>query len=106
MELARWEDILRSDQLIKVAGDQASSRKKYVQVDKMKAIFFLRSAYQKKYSFLLKKLRDGDNMGRDEYPVMTTLELDVLIRIEGGVLGNHQSSTYETCRGKGGRQNK
>ena len=31
------------------------------------------------YSFLLKKLMDRDNMGRDEYPVTITLELDILI---------------------------
>ena len=35
----------------------------------MKAMCFLLSTDQQRYSFLLMKLRDGDNVGRDEYPV-------------------------------------
>ena len=42
------------------------------------------------YSFMLKQLRDGDKVGRDEYPIATTLELDLLIRIECGIQGNHK----------------
>ena len=33
---------------------------------------FLLISDQKRYSSLLKKLRDGDNVGRNEYPVTTT----------------------------------
>ena len=67
--MAEGENFLRSDQLVKVAGTQASSEEKHVQIYEMKSIFFLLCAYQKRYSFLLKKLRDRDNVVRDEYPV-------------------------------------
>ena len=72
----------------------------------MKAMWFLLSSNQKRYSFLLKKLRNGGNVGRDEYLVMTTLALDILIRTEGGIRVNQQSLTYANCRGRGGRHHK
>ena len=75
-------------------GDQASSKEKQVQIGKMKAICFLLSANQKMYSFLLKQLRDGENVGRDDYSATTTSELDLLIRTEVGGFGNKQS-TYD-----------
>ena len=93
------EKILRSDKLVKVSGYQASYKEEQFQVDKMKAMCFLLSAYQKRYSFLLKQLRERDKVGRDDYTVMTTSALDLLILIEGGIQGNQQSSTYENCRG-------
>ena len=67
---------------------------------------FLLSVNHKSYSFLLKQLRDGDNVSSYEYPVTTTLALDILICIEGGIRGNQKFSTYKNCGGKGGRQNK
>ena len=55
---------------------------------------FLLISDQKKYSFLLKQRRYGDNMGRDDYPVTTTLALDLLIHTEGGIWIKQQSSKY------------
>ena len=72
----------------------------------MKATCFLLSAYQKRYSFLLRKLRDIDNVGRYEDPVTTTSSLDLLILIEGGIWGNQKSPTYENYGGRGGRYQK
>ena len=77
MEMSGGENILRSDQLVSVAGDLASSKENQVQVDNMKEICFLLSADQKRYSFMLKQLMERDNAGRDEYPVMTTSSLDL-----------------------------
>ena len=77
MEMSGGENILRSDQLVSVPGDLASSKENQVQVDNMKEICFLLSADQKRYSFMLKQLMERDNAGRDEYPVMTTLSLDL-----------------------------
>ena len=57
MDPAGGENILRSNQLFKVAGYQASSKEKQVQIEKMKEMCFLLSANQKKYIFLLKELR-------------------------------------------------
>ena len=65
IELSRGQNILRINQLVKVAGHQASYKENQVQVDEMRAMCFLLSANQNRYSFLLKKLRDGDNMVRD-----------------------------------------
>ena len=56
------------------------------------------------YSFLLKELRYGDNMGKDEYLVTTTLTLDVLIRTEGWISVNRKLSKYENCGDRGGSQ--
>ena len=80
MELAGVEKILSSNKLVKVAGYQASTKEKQIQVDKMKEMCFLISSDQNNYSFLLKKMRYGDNMGRGEYTVTTTSVLDLLIR--------------------------
>ena len=77
MEMSGGENILRSNQLVSVAGDLASSKENQVQVDNMKEICFLLSADQKRYSFMLKQLMERDNAGRDEYPVMTTSSLDL-----------------------------
>ena len=87
-------------------GYQASSKKNQVQICDMKEMSFLLSADQKRYSFLLKQLMDGDNVGRDEYTITTTLESDLLIRKEGGIRVNHKYSTYENRRNRGGRHKK
>ena len=97
MYLSGGENILRRDQLFKVAGYQASSKEKQVQVDKMKALCFLLRSYQKRYSLLLNKVRDVYNVVRDEYPVTTTLALDLLIYTEGGIKGHPKLSTYKNC---------
>ena len=68
-----------SNQLVKVIGQQASSKQQQIQVGEMKAMGFLLSANKKMYSFLLKKLRDRDNAGRDMYLETTTSALDLLI---------------------------
>ena len=47
-------------------------------------------------------MRDGDNMGRDEYPVTITPALDLLIRTEGVIWGNQQY-THKNHGGGGGR---
>ena len=65
--------ILRSNQLVKISGYQASFKEKHVQIDEMKLTWFLWSAHQNTYSFMLKKLRNRDNMGRDAYHIMTAL---------------------------------
>ena len=52
------------------------------------------------------QLRGGDNVGSDEYPVTTTLELDILIRNDGGICRNQKSSAYENCGGGKGPQYK
>ena len=54
MEIAGEEKILRSDQLVKVAGYKASSKEKEFQVDEMNAMCFILSADQKRHSLLLK----------------------------------------------------
>ena len=64
---------------MRVAEDQASYKENQVQVDKMKAICFLLSSNQKRYSLLLKQLRDIYNVVRDEYPINTTSALYLLI---------------------------
>ena len=87
-----------------MAGYLASCRDKQVQFDEIKAMFFLLRAYQKRYSFLLKQLRDRYNGGRDEYTVMTTLSLFPLIHTEGGIWGNQKLSAYESSGGRVGRQ--
>ena len=66
---------------------------------------FLLRADQKCYSFLLKQLKDWDNVGRDEYPVTTTSALDLLICTEGCIHKNKQS-TYDNCGGRTDRQQK
>ena len=66
----------------------------------------LLSADQNRYSFLLKQLIDGDNMGRDEYPITTTSALELLIHTEGGIRVNHKLSTRENLGGRGGRHHK
>ena len=86
--MAGGENSLRRYQLVKMARVHTPSKEKHVKFDEMKAMCFLLSFNQKRYNFLLKELRDGDNVGRDEYPVMTTLTLGQLIRIEGGIKGN------------------
>ena len=106
MYLAGGENILRIDNLVKAIGDQALSEDKKIQVDKMKSICFLINADQKRYSFLLNQLRDGDNVGRDDYLVTITSELGLLIRTEGGFWVNQQSSTYENWWGRGVQQHK
>ena len=45
-------------------------------------------------------------MGRDEYPVMTTLSLGIFIRIESGIFGNQQYSAYDNRGGRVGCQKK
>ena len=65
IDMSGRENILRSDQLVKVAGYQTLSKENQVQIDKMKEIFFFLRSDQNRYSLLLKQLRDGDNVGRD-----------------------------------------
>ena len=90
MDMDRGEKILRSYQLTKVAGDQASSKEKKIQIDDMKSMCFLLNSDQKRYSILLKQVSDEDNVGLDEYPVTNTLVLYILICTEGGILRNQQ----------------
>ena len=66
---------------------------------------FLFSADQKRYSFLLRQLRNGDNVSRYEYPVMTTSSLDIFICTKCGIFRNQQS-TYESRGDRGGLQKK
>ena len=61
---------------------------------------FLISADQKRYSFLLKKLQDGYNVDRYEYPITTTSPLDFFIHTEYGIVRNQQS-IYKNCGGRG-----
>ena len=89
-----------------MAGYHASSKENKVQIGEIKAMCFLIRADQKRYSLPLKKLRDGYNVGRDEYPVTTTLALDLLIQAEGGIRGNQKISTYKNCSNRGVQQNK
>ena len=106
MELAGGENILRRNQVVKVDGDQASYKEKQVQVKKMKAMWFLISANQKRYSLLLKNMGNIENVGRYEYPVTTTLAFDILICTLGGIQGNHKFSTYGNYKDRGGLQHK
>ena len=91
----RGGGILKSNRLVKVDGDQASSKEKQVQIDDIKAMCFLLSADQKRRNFLLKQLRGGDKVIRYYHPVMATSALDILIHTEGGIRGNHKFSTYK-----------
>ena len=106
MDMKVGENILSSNQLVKVTGDQASSNDKQVKVDNMKTICLLLRDNQKMYSFLLKQLNDGGNVGRDQYPVKTTSALDLLIHTKGGIWENLKLSTYENRGDRRGRQNK
>ena len=45
----------------------------------MKAMSFLLIVDQKRYISLFNYPRDGDNIGRDEYPMKITSALDLLI---------------------------
>ena len=67
---------------------------------------FLLRCNQNSYIFLLNQLRDIENEGRDEYPVMTTSKLELLIRTEGEIQGNQKLSAYENHRVRRGYQNK
>ena len=67
----------------------------------MKAVCFLLSMDKKRYSLLFNNLRDGDNVGRVEYPFTMTSAMDLLILTEGVIRGNHQS-TPENRGGRGG----
>ena len=67
----------------------------------MKAMCLLINVDQKRYILLLENQMDGDNVGRDKYPVTTTSALDILIRTEGHILRNQQS-TNENSGGRGG----
>ena len=58
MELAGGEIFLRSDQLVKVAGDQVSCKENKAHIDKMKEMCFLLISNQKRHSYLTKKLRE------------------------------------------------
>ena len=53
----------------------------------------------------MKQFRYRDNVGRYEYPVITTSALDLLIRTEGQICRNQQS-TYESHGGRGDCQQK
>ena len=59
MEIFGGGNILRSDQLVNVAGYQASPKEKQVKVDEIKEMCFFLSANKKRCSLLLKQLRDG-----------------------------------------------
>ena len=78
MELTGGDNIIRSEQLNQ-NGSKASTKEKELQIYQMKSMCFILSSDQNRYSFLLKQLSDGDNMGRGEYPVTTTVALDILI---------------------------
>ena len=67
----------------------------------MKEICFQLSADQKRYSFLFKNLKDRYNVGRDEYPSIITSALGKLIRAEG-VIRENQQSTHENRDSMGG----
>ena len=90
MDLDGGEKILRSDQKVKVAGDQVSSEEKQAHIDEIKAICFLLITDQNRYSFLLKKPRDRENIERDEYLATTISELEPLIHTVGGIRENHK----------------
>ena len=58
----------------------------------MKAMCFLISKDKKSCSFLFGKLKDRDNVGRYEYPFTVTSSLVLLIRTEGIIRENQQST--------------
>ena len=72
MDLDGGENFLRSNQLVKVAGKQDSSKETKVQIGEMKKMCFPLSADQKRYILLLNKLKNRDNLGRYEYTVTNT----------------------------------
>ena len=84
-----------------MSGEQASYKDKKVQVDETKAVCILLISDQKRYSLMLKKLRDRDNVGRDEYFFTTTFSLYPLIHTQGGIWGNQKLSTYKNRGGRG-----
>ena len=84
-----------------INGSQAPTKVKQQKIDQMKAVFFLIIAEQNRYSSLFKQLRDGEKVGRDEYPVTITSALDLLIQTEGGIFRNQQS-THDNRGGRGG----
>ena len=104
MELACGDNIPCKKQITK-NGSQASMKEKQAQIYQMKAVCFLLSADQKRYGFLFKKLRGGENLGKGEYPVTTILTLYLFIFTEGGISGN-KHSTRENCGGRGVRHQK
>ena len=104
MELACGDNIPCKKQITK-NGSQASMKEKQAQIYQMKAVCFMLSADQKRYGFLFKKLRGGENLGKGEYPVTTILTLYLFICTEGGISGN-KHSTRENCGGRGVRHQK
>ena len=54
----------------------------------MEAMCFFLNVDQKRCNLLFKQLKDGDNVGRDEYPVTIISDLDLLIRTYVGICGN------------------
>ena len=78
---------------------------KQAQNDQMKEMWFLLSADQYIYSFILRTLRDGGNVGRDEHPITTTSALDIFIHTEGEICGNKQSN-HENNGSRGVHQQK
>ena len=51
---------------------------------------FLLIADLKGCNLFFDNLRDGDNLGRDEYTVTITSAMVILILTEGGICGNQQ----------------
>ena len=66
---------------------------------------FLVSADQKRCNLIFKQLGYRDNVGRDEYRLTIISSLDILIRTEGCICGNQQS-THKNFGGRGGRHPK
>ena len=71
----------------------------------MKAMCFLTSTEHKRYSFLCRKLRDGEKVARDEFSVTIKPALDILVHIEFGIRGNQKYTHYNHC-GRQGHQQK
>ena len=74
-------------------------------MDYMKEMCVLLSADEKRYSFFFNQLRDGNNVGRDEYTITIISTMDILIHIEVVIQGNQQS-THEIAAAEGGATQK
>ena len=62
--------------------------------EKIKAIFFILRADEKRYKDLLKDLKSSEYRGGDEYPTTTTTTFDLLVR-KSGTLDKKYSQALE-----------
>ena len=81
------------------ATDPPTDKEILVEEDKFKAMCFLTRADDVRFKNLLKQLKDGSFLGRDEYPTTVTDAYDLLVRTSGAFKRSSGSRQHD----RGGR---